>query len=163
MKIKKEIVFGSVFILFALWIIWQTGFVSEKLVSNEPGPRLFPYIAGIGIIVCSVLMMIFDGNNSRKDHAQVMSIETWKKVGLFFGELIGFGILIYFLGFFVSSLVLLPTLIFTLKGEKKVNLLFVAILTVGLTCLIFFGFTKGFSIPLPTGVLWDAIGFNFSN
>ena len=42
---------GIVFIILALWVLFQTTQIPEKLVSNEPGPKLFPYISAIGMIV----------------------------------------------------------------------------------------------------------------
>ena len=44
--------------------------------------------------------------------------------------------------------------IWTLKGKKKINVVFAIILCVVLGCICYFGFTKGFHIPLPKGELW---------
>ena len=65
-KINKTYIVGIICILFAAWIIWSTGDISEKLVSGEPGPRLFPYISAAGIIICSILTMIFDAPKDAK-------------------------------------------------------------------------------------------------
>lgn len=59
---------GIVFIILALWVLFQTTQIPEKLVSNEPGPKLFPYISAIGMIVMAVLSMIFDGKKEAEDN-----------------------------------------------------------------------------------------------
>ena len=48
--------------------------------------------------------------------------------------------------------------IMTLKVDKKINILFAVVLSVALGSLCYFGFTKGFNIPLPKGVLFEALG-----
>jgi len=60
-KLTKSRLLGILGMLFAAWIAWKAGDIPMLLVSNEPGPRLFPYISAAGIFVCSLLTMIFDG------------------------------------------------------------------------------------------------------
>ena len=44
------------------------------------------------------------------------------------------------------------------KGDKKINTIIGVGLAIGLSMLVYFGFTKGFMIPLPTGKLWEMLG-----
>ena len=57
-KLNRTYIMGIVFIILALWVLFQTTQIPEKLVSNEPGPKLFPYISAIGMIVMAVLSMV---------------------------------------------------------------------------------------------------------
>jgi len=150
---NKTYISGVICLMFAGWIIWQTGTIGERLVSNEPGPRLFPYISAIGIIVCSVLSMIFDG---RKETAkrQYLTKDGWKRLGIMFAELIVFAIGIHLIGFLLTAIIMMMVLIMTLKENKKIRLLFAISLSVGLSAIVYFSFTKVFVIPLPTGMLW---------
>ena len=43
-KLNRTYIMGAVFLVFSVWVLWQTSMIPEKLVSNEPGPKLFPYI-----------------------------------------------------------------------------------------------------------------------
>jgi hypothetical protein len=160
-KLNKSIITGFLCILFAIWIIMETGTVNSNLISNEPGPRLFPYISAAGIIICSVLSMIFDGKkerNSTKEVKPYLDKMGWKRLLLIFAELLVFGIGIEWLGFLLTSIIMMIVLIWTLKGDKKINTVFAVSLSFGLSALVYFGFTKGFVIPLPTGHLWEMIG-----
>ena len=67
-KLNRTYIMGIVFIILALWVAFQTTQIPTKLVSNEPGPKLFPYISAIGMIVMAVLSMIFDGKKEADDN-----------------------------------------------------------------------------------------------
>jgi hypothetical protein len=60
-KINRTYVMGVFTLVVAAFIGYGTSKVPEMLVSNEPGPRLFPYISAIGLAMFAVLSMIFDG------------------------------------------------------------------------------------------------------
>lgn len=57
---------GILALIFAAFIVWQTGKVNLSLVSNEPGPRFFPYISAAGVAIFAILSMIFDGLKESK-------------------------------------------------------------------------------------------------
>lgn len=62
------------------------------------------------------------------------------------------------IGFWITSMMGMMMFIMTLKVDKKINILFAVVLSVALGSLCYFGFTKGFNIPLPKGVLFEALG-----
>ena len=131
---------GIVFIILALWVLFQTTQIPEKLVSNEPGPKLFPYISAIGMIVMAVLSMIFDGKKEAED------------------ECIVFCVAMNVIGFWITAMVGMMMFIMTLKVDKKINLVFAIVFSIALGSLCYFGFTKGFNIPLPKGLIWSSLG-----
>ncbi len=153
---------GIVFILLAIWVAYQTSQIPEKLVSNEPGPKLFPYISAAGMVVMAVLSMIFDGRKEAEDNkngaAPYLDAAGWKRLALIMVECIVFCVAMNFIGFWITSMVGMMMFILTLKADKKINLVFAIVLSIALGSLCYFGFTKGFNIPLPKGVLWNMIG-----
>lgn len=158
-KVGKTYIVGIICIVFAAWIVWSTGSISEKLVSGEPGPRLFPYIAAVGIIICSVLSMIFDGpKDGQKEGKPFLTPDGWKRLGIIFGEIILFVAGMHFLGILLTGSIMMFVFILTLKGEKKINYPFAVLLSIGFSCLVYFGFTKGFHLILPKGELWSMLG-----
>ena len=158
-KFCKTYIVGAVCILFAVWIIWTTGSISEKLVSGEPGPRLFPYISAAGIIICSVLTMIFDGpKDAKRERGPFLTRDGWKRLFIIFAEVVVFAAGMHFLGVLITGSVMTFVFILTLKREKKISYPFAAALSVGLTCLVYFGFTMGFHLLLPKGELWSMLG-----
>ena len=153
---------GIVFILFAVWVAYQTTLIPEKLVSNEPGPKLFPFISAAGMVIMSVLSMVFDGKKEAEENkhgaAPYLDAAGWKRLALIMIECIIFCAAMNFIGFWITSMVGMMMFILTLKADKKINLVFAIVLSVALGSLCYFGFTKGFNIPLPKGVIWNALG-----
>jgi len=161
-KLNRTYVMGAVFIVFALWVLWQTTMIPEKLVSNEPGPKLFPFISAFGMILMSVLSMIFDGSSESKANkagaAPYLDNAGWKRLALIMVECVVFCVAMNWIGFWITSMIGMMMFIMTLRAEKKINLVFAVVLSVVLGSLCYFGFTKGFNIPLPKGALWNMIG-----
>lgn len=161
-KLNRTYIMGIVFILFAVWVAYQTTLIPEKLVSNEPGPKLFPFISAAGMVIMSVLSMIFDGKKEAEENkhgaAPYLDAAGWKRLALIMIECIIFCAAMNFIGFWITSMVGMMMFILTLKADKKINLVFAIVLSVALGSLCYFGFTKGFNIPLPKGVIWNALG-----
>lgn len=158
-KLSKTYIVGIVCILFAAWIIWSTGSISEKLVSGEPGPRLFPYISAAGIIICAVLSMIFDGpKDAQKEGKPYLTRDGWKRLVIIFVEILLFAAGMHFLGVLITGSVMTLVFILTLKGDKKISYPVAVLIAVGFTALVYFGFTKGFHLLLPKGELWSMLG-----
>ena len=73
-------------------------------------------------------------------------------------ECILFCVAMNFIGFWITSMIGMMMFIMTLKVDKKINIIFAVVLSVALGSLCYFGFTKGFNIPLPKGVIFEALG-----
>ena len=162
-KFNTTYLMGIVCLLFAAWIAWQTSSIPNKLVSNEPGPKMFPYISAAGIAVMSVLSMIFDGKkeNEAKEAGQAkpyLDKKGWMRMGLILVECLLFAVFMNLIGFWITAMIGMFVFVMTLKSGKKVNLIFAIVLCVALSSLCYFGFTRGFQIPLPSGTLWKALG-----
>lgn len=155
-KLNPTYVLGILGLAIALWIGSETLQLTDKLVSNEPGPKLFPMVSAIGIAVCSVLTMIFDGP---KDYGKSKDDKnSYLRMALILAECAVIAVVLKWVGFWIGSMLGLFALIMTLKNEKKINYIFTVCLCIGLSSLVYFGFTKGFAIPLPSGELWDLLG-----
>lgn len=160
-KMNRTYIMGIACLIFAAWIAWQTSMIPERLVSNEPGPKLFPYISAAGIAVFAVLSMIFDGTKEAKEGGKpYLDRAGWIRVGIMLAECIVFAAGMYVIGFWFTSILGLMMFIWTLKGERKINVLFAAALSVVLGTVCYFGFSKGFVIPLPKGIIWEILGIS---
>ena len=42
--------------------------------------------------------------------------------------------------------------------DKKINIVFAVVFCIVLSSICYFGFTRGFHIPLPSGTLWRTLG-----
>lgn len=163
-KFNRTYIMGAVFLIFSAWVLWQTTMIPEKLVSNEPGPKLFPYISAIGMIVMAVLSMVFDGRKEaeaeKSGAASYLDTAGWKRLALILAECIVFCAAMNWIGFWITSMAGMMMFILTLRSGKKINLIFAFVLSIALGSICYFGFTRGFHIPLPKGILWNTLGIN---
>lgn len=161
-KLNRTYVMGAVFIVFALWVMWQTGMIPERLVSNEPGPKLFPYISAVGMIAMAVLSMMTDGRKESREAREgaepYLDQAGWKRLALILAECVAFCIAMNAIGFWITAMAGMLLFILTLRAEKKINLVFAVALSLVLGSVCYFGFTRGFNIPLPKGVVWNMLG-----
>lgn len=155
-KLNRTYVMGIIFLLLAAFVFWQTGQVPERLVSNEPGPRFFPYVSAIGMTVFAILSMIFDAPKDKG--RQYLDKAGWKRLALILVECLLFCVMMQYIGFWFAAMIGTFMFIWTLKEKKDANIVFAIILSVALGTICYFGFTKGFHIPLPSGSLWKALG-----
>ncbi|MBR1709584.1 MAG: tripartite tricarboxylate transporter TctB family protein [Clostridia bacterium] len=158
-KLNRTYVMGILCLILAAWIFFQTGTITERLVSNEPGPKFFPYICAAGIAIFAILSMVFDGPKESKNGSKpYLDKAGWIRLAIIMGEAVLFLLGMQYLGFWITSMVGMFMFIMTLKGDKKINYVFAILLCVGLGSLCYFGFVNGFHIPLPKGQLWDMLG-----
>lgn len=157
-KINRTYIMGIVCLALAAFIAWQTTMIPERLVSNEPGPKMFPFIAAGGIAVFAVLSMIFDApKEAKEDPKPYLDKAGWIRMGVIMVEAVLFTLSMEFIGFWITAMVGMMVFIWTLKGDKKISIPFAIILSVGLASLGYFGFTRGFVIPLPKGALLEML------
>ena len=119
-KLNRTYIMGIVFIILALWVAFQTTQIPTKLVSNEPGPKLFPYISAIGMIVMAVLSMIFDGKKEADDNkhgaAPYLDAAGWKRLALIMVECIVFCAAMNVIGFWITSMIGMMVFIIAIWG-----------------------------------------------
>ena len=116
---------------------------------REPGPGFFPFFLGLTLAILSIIAFIFP--EQKKKMAAVW--DDWQKgrgiVSIFAG-LIVYLLLVRTLGFYIDTF-LLMTFLLKMSGEKGYKRpLLIALLTVGVTYLLFH---KLLFIPFPQGLL----------
>lgn len=160
-RINRTYIMGVLVMALAAWIGWQTSKMPTRFVSNEPGPKLFPYISAIGMGVCAVLSMIFDAPKDAKESKKpIMDKKGWIRVCILVAEFVLFAAGMNYIGFWITSIVGMMVFFYTLKGEKKINFWVALLIAVALGSLCYFGMTKLFNIPMPKGTIWKSLGVN---
>lgn len=158
-RINRTYIMGVLVLALAAWIGWQTSQLPTRFVSNEPGPKLFPFISAIGMGICAILSMIFDAPKDAKEGKKIgITKEGWLRMGLLLVEFVLFALGMNWLGFWITSMVGMMVFFYTLKGEKKINFWVALTISVVLGSLCYFGMTKLFNIPMPKGTLWKTLG-----
>jgi putative tricarboxylic transport membrane protein len=149
----NDAVFGAVFLALSLLVLWSIqGY--PRIPGQNIGPAAFPGVVTAILAGCSVLL-IAQGVRTR-DGAPWAERGAWTREPR---QLIGFavtvgGLLLYVLaseklGFLITGIVMLVSLMLALRVKPGMALL-VSVLS---TLAIHIAFYKGLRVPLPWGVL----------
>ena len=149
----NDAVFGIILIVFALAeISYASSF--PRLHGQDYGPNLFPTILGVGLIVCGIIL-ITKGYAKRATEPMV-AVGEWAQdrsniinVIVLLGSIIFYVLASQWLGFILTSLIILITLLVRL-GTSWLPSLIIAIAT---TFIIHTLFAKVLLVPLPWGIL----------
>ncbi len=104
-KMNRTYLMGTLALLLAAFIAWQTTMIPERMVSNEPGPKLFPFISAGGIAVFAVLSMIFDG--PKDDGKPYLDKAGWIRMLIIIVEVLFFCFMMNFIGFWIAAMMCL--------------------------------------------------------
>jgi hypothetical protein len=139
------------FVLFVLGLIvfLLAGRIPNPNLADDVGPRLFPYIAGIGLMVCGAGVVLGKGEHNRKEF---LSHAGWKR-------LLGMGVLMLccavgmvFLGFLIT----MPVVLFIsmkMMGIKANTPLKPVAVSLCLTAFIYLVFEQLLHVMLPVGIV----------
>lgn len=121
---------------------------------DYPGPRLFPYIACFGLIVCGLGMV---GQAILKIHrgegVRYQTREGWIKILVSLVILLGYIIALQFLGFVAATLIFSFIMVSYFSYGKKFALFKKILFSVILTAGIYLTYVQLFGMNLPKGLL----------
>jgi putative tricarboxylic transport membrane protein len=154
----NDAVIGTVLVLFALAMIWHVR-TFPAMPGQDYGPALFPSLIGIGFIVTGGIL-IASGLARRRT-------EPWFAGGAWlrsphhvidFLAVVG-GLLFYmlasdWLGFILTSLLLLLGWLVLFRGGKPISSFAIAL---AVTLVIDYAFSQLLLVPLPLGLLQPLI------
>lgn len=153
---KAQYLVCAVLVLVGAFLIYDALTLAEGFAKVDPvGPRMFPIVIGVGLIVLAVLLAIAIPRGSTGEEEGGEDIDTstpadWRTVGLLVGLFVAVIVLVVPLGWAITG-----TLLFagaaTILGSRHYirNLVIGAVLAVG----SFYAFYSGLGIPLPAGIL----------
>lgn len=151
----NDIVFGSIFILIAGWMIRET-FTFPGFPGQNYGPDLFPRIIAGGIIMCSVLLIIRGLRTRAAAGTPWVAFDDWTKVPrhlmsfvLILGALVVYILVSETLGFIITAFALQLGLLlwFSVRPLTAVTVAVVS------TLVVQYGFVNLLRVPLPRGLL----------
>ncbi len=140
--------------VFILVIIGLYFFISAsnfpRMSEDVPGPGFFPkLLSGLLLIFCAILFYNnFKEEPNKKDEHSQKNLKSYISMGI---TLIYILALDYF-GFIICTIPFIATLIYLFNYKK---LLHIAIISIAITCIIYYLFSVLLGVPLPTGTLID--------
>lgn len=158
-----SLIIGVAIIVFSL----QLGVGTSKRYGIKTGT--WPCFMGVGVLLFAIILFIYTLKNARMlsdmdyadahgDHLYRVSLHLWENIQVYkaVGMIIVYVILLKFFGMYLSSLVLIPALMwYLMPDEKKANrkkaLITVAIVDVCVVLAIYLIFERllGTTLPQP--------------
>ncbi|MBQ6233193.1 MAG: tripartite tricarboxylate transporter TctB family protein [Clostridia bacterium] len=153
MKLNRERVFSLCVIAFALAGILLTSNINKafSLDSADPGPKLFPYICSIALLVCGIGKFI---TSKAGKASKGLSCHEWKKAGMIIGFSVLYAVLMYLFGYIPSTLIAGAGYVWLMRGKNKIRPVVLVIFTIVITAVIYLVFSLLLGIRMPTGILF---------
>ena len=119
---------------------------------SDIGSKFFPYFASVGLILCGLGTFLTAKEPDRKE--SFLPKGGLKRVLILLAVLLVYVVMLNYLGFLISSPVLLYVVATLLAGEKKLKPIPKIIFSVVTTGVIYVVFVNVLSIMLPMGMLF---------
>ena len=149
---NRDLYGGILFAIFGALVVSTAMGIRMPANLREPGPRLFPYIAGGGMTICGMGMAL----TALKEKAGEAFLDQkgWINLGK-----AGLCMFIYYLaleyvGFLISTPFFTLTAILLLASGKKVNKIVAVVVSLLTTGILYVVFQNVFMLFLPAGKLF---------
>jgi|TARA_B110000263_G_scaffold187624_1_gene165302 putative tricarboxylic transport membrane protein len=117
-------------------------------VPGTPGPTLFPWLITTGWLVLSLALLFSGVLGVRNKPKETRKSNISKKSGIAVIGFLAYLILLPFMGFMLSSIFFFAGLMWMYGERHKIK---IALTSIVIPIVIFYFFTAGLSIPLPSG------------
>jgi putative tricarboxylic transport membrane protein len=150
-------VFAAVILTLGLFVVVGTAQISGGSGYSPDGPRFFPLIVGVGLLIFGALFLL--STTLRRDRylgEKVASGGTathWTTTGLVAAVLVVYAFLLDPLGYTVATALLFPALAYLLGSTGRRRVLRNLAIGVALGVVVFFAFTELLGVRLPDGIL----------
>ena len=151
MKLNKDHYLSLFYIGLGALILYFTSRITSlfTVATNDTGPKFFPTLCGIGIILCGIGKFLTSAKSNPKTF--LPNKRDYIRLAGLWALLVVYVLSVKYLGYIFSSLVLMFVMTTLLADTKKLNVwhrILFAILMVALTYVLF---SYVIEIPLPQG------------
>ena len=140
-------IFGAVMIVVALGYILSARTIQVPLFPDPMGPKLFPYIIAVGVIICSLVMILRP--DPEADWPPLSAIAT---IGCAVVVLVAYAYALKPLGFLIPTAIAASILSWQLSGKPVKAILSGFGLSIGLFIVFRYALDLGLQ-PVPKGWL----------
>jgi len=158
-KLSHDRLLGIISVVIGAIVIFMAMQIVPALDLDEPGPKLFPMISGIGLIACGTSLIVRKPRGEDKPFADKAG---WIRMAILYLALVIYVFIgLEYVGYLISTPLLIIVLSYMLADKDKKPKVWFCILfglVVGLT--LYFFFTK-LKIQLPRGVILKQFGLKW--
>jgi len=137
-------------VVLGSFVIYETQNIAETQGYAQIGPRLFPYLIGVGLTLCGAVLgwEALSGGWRHVPLDEAHEASDWMAFGVISAGVVLHMVVIGWAGFIIASTLLFVLIARGFGSRKPVR---DAIIAVVLAVVVFFLFTKGLGLNLPKG------------
>lgn len=122
--------------------------ISVRTFNNDPGPKLFPIMACVILVICGFGLIFQRGTGAAKP----IPSEEWRRGGLMAALLISYALGLWLAGFHIATLVGSFITCWVIAGPERRRPVHGAIYAAGLTLTVHLIFAVALGAFLPRGI-----------
>ena len=151
MKISKNRIVGGVWAIVAIAYLVMAFQIPETTMEGDPGPAIFPYIAGFLMLCSSIAMMI--RKPTEKEQKVWLTKEQLVRLWSLFAVMVAYVFGLSWIGYTLPTMMILIAMcyMFAKVSNANVPLWQCVVYGVVLSVVIYLLFTNLLSVPLPAG------------
>ena len=150
---NKNRIIGIVLALVSVLFLVMTSQLPSSRYSGMVGPKVFPYIAAGGLLLCAIALFFKKETENEKAKGPFLDKAGWIRVLKLVILLALFPVMFKYLGFIISAVILLFIMISLFDLGKKESIWKKILVTVSVTGILYVVFIYVINIKLPTGDL----------
>jgi putative tricarboxylic transport membrane protein len=153
--IKGELAFAGSLLILGVIVLFDTRNMLVPPASGTVGPQVFPYlVSGFLIIVSTgIIVQVLRGNLGQPEGTEfgdTIDKTDFKTLLLVAGSMATYPLLIERAGFIVATTVAFFGVSFAFGAKNAVKNLIISVL---FSAIVYFSFTRGLNVNLPSGIL----------
>ena len=154
-KIGGELAFAGSLLILGLVVLYDTSKMLVPPGSGTVGPQIFPYLVSGFVIFISLglFIQIFRGNlgvPEGTEFGEIVEKTDFKSLAMVAGSMLTYPLLIERAGFIVATTVVFFGVSFAFGAKNIVKNLMISVI---FSAIVYFGFTRGLNVNLPSGIL----------
>lgn len=151
MKLNKDHYLSIFYIVLGVLILFFTSRIKSlfTVATNDLGPKFFPFLCGIGIILCGVGKFLTSAKSKAKTF--LPNKRDYVRLAGLWVLLVVYVLAVKYLGYIFSSLVLMFVMTTLLADTKKLKVWHRVLFAVLMVALTYGLFSYVIKIPLPQG------------
>ena len=154
-SIKGELAFAGSLLILGLIVVFDTANMLVPPASGTVGPQIFPYLVSGFLILVSIgiIIQVLRGNLGQPEGTEfgdTIEKTDFKTLLVVAGSMATYPLLIERAGFIVATTVVFFGVSFAFGARNVLKNLTISIV---FSAIVYFSFTRGLNVNLPSGIL----------